>query len=151
MARVTESTAVKRKTPSSSSLSAERKKRKNRISSRPKNTGRITNPVFPPSEPYEIGLYKRLADLPHAMGYLTECLDDDEPSIFLLAIKDVIAAHGGMTRIAKATGLNRESLYKALSLGGNPSMHTIRLIVHALGLRFTFEKALTEKERKARG
>jgi probable addiction module antidote protein len=36
-----------------------------------------------------------------------------------------IARAKGMTQIANATGLGRESLYKALSPGGNPEFATI--------------------------
>jgi probable addiction module antidote protein len=40
-----------------------------------------------------------------------------------------------MTHIAKRAGLGRESLYKALSLDGNPELSTILKIVSALGLK----------------
>ena len=79
------------------------------------------NRRFAASVPYEIGLHKRLENSAHACGYVTECLDDDDPAIFLIALRHVIDAHGGMARIAKAAGLNRESLYKSLSLKGNPA------------------------------
>ena len=41
----------------------------------------------------------------------------------------------GMSRIAEATGLGRESLYKALSQEGNPEFATVLKVVHALGLK----------------
>ena len=40
-----------------------------------------------------------------------------------------------MAQIAKATGLGRESLYKALSKQGNPEFTTVLKVIHALGLK----------------
>jgi probable addiction module antidote protein len=50
------------------------------------------------------------------------------------ALGDVARAKG-MSQIAEAAGLGRESLYKALSAGGNPEFATILKVVQALGLR----------------
>ena len=50
------------------------------------------------------------------------------------ALGDVARAKG-MTHIARKAGLGRESLYKALSLGGNPEFATVRKVIRALGLR----------------
>lgn len=44
-----------------------------------------------------------------------------------------------MTQIAKETGVGRESLYKSLTAGGNPSFATIMKVVHALGGRIKIE------------
>ena len=46
-----------------------------------------------------------------------------------------IARAGGMTKLARATGLSRESLYKGLSERGNPSLATVLKVAAALGLR----------------
>ena len=46
----------------------------------------------------------------------------------------VIARAKGMARIARATGLGRESLYKALSPDGNPEFATVLKVMRALGL-----------------
>ena len=40
-----------------------------------------------------------------------------------------------MTKIARAAGLGRESLYKALSRGGNPELATVLKVMRALGLK----------------
>jgi len=53
----------------------------------------------------------------------------------------VVLANGGVAKAAKGSGLNRESLYKALSLNGNPSLRTVQAILSAVGIRITFEKA----------
>jgi probable addiction module antidote protein len=75
------------------------------------------------------------------LGYLTECFNDDYEETFLVALKDVVLAYGGMAKISKASGLNRESLYKALSRGGNPGVDTLRKILAALKIKVAFVKA----------
>jgi probable addiction module antidote protein len=55
---------------------------------------------------------------------------------FLSALRHVVEARGGMTVIAEKAGLSRESLYRALSPRGNPTLRTMRQVVHATGLTF---------------
>src|SRR5205823_12031 len=50
-----------------------------------------------------------------------------------------IARAKGVSQVAKAAGLSRESLYKALSADGNPSFATVLKVAHALGIRFHAE------------
>lgn len=50
-----------------------------------------------------------------------------------------IARAKGMTRVARDAGLSRESLYKALSEDGNPSLATVLKVAKALGLRLHAE------------
>jgi probable addiction module antidote protein len=47
-----------------------------------------------------------------------------------------IAKAVGMSKVAKRSGLSRESLYKALGKNGNPSLDTILRVARAVGLRF---------------
>jgi len=68
------------------------------------------------------------------VAYLDAVLDEDDPALLAAALGDVARAKG-MTRIAQATGLGRESLYKALSIEGNPEFATVHKVVRALGLR----------------
>ena len=42
----------------------------------------------------------------------------------------------GVSKVARQSGLSRESLYKALSEGGNPSLDTILRVARAVGVRF---------------
>ncbi len=66
-------------------------------------------------------------------AYLTAALEDEDPNIFLVAVKDVARVRG-MTQLAKDTGLGRESLYKALSPGAKPRYDTLLKVVRALGI-----------------
>ena len=67
--------------------------------------------------------------------YLTAAAEDPNPDVFLMALGDVAKARG-MAQVAKASGLGRESLYKALSAGAHPRHETISLILSALGVKF---------------
>jgi len=66
--------------------------------------------------------------------YLTAALEDQNPDVFLAAIADVAKARG-MASIANATGLGRESLYKALAPGAKPRYDTIFKILNGLGVK----------------
>lgn len=56
------------------------------------------------------------------------------------AIGDIARAKG-MSQVAREAGLSRESLYRALSEGGNPSFATILRVTKALGVRLHCEPA----------
>ena len=67
-------------------------------------------------------------------AYLVAALEDGDPSLVVAALGD-IARSKGMTNIARETGLGRESLYKALSLEGNPEFATVLRVIQSLGIR----------------
>jgi len=67
-------------------------------------------------------------------AYLEAALEDGDPALVAAALGDIARAKG-MAEIAREAGLGRESLYKALSPGGNPELATILKVVRALGLR----------------
>ena len=66
--------------------------------------------------------------------YLEAVFEDGDPALIAHAL-GVVARAKGMTKIARATGLGRESLYKALSPGGNPELATVLKVMQALGLK----------------
>ena len=72
--------------------------------------------------------------------YLTACLEDPHPEVFLHALSDVAKARG-MASVAKRSGLGRESLYKALAPGAKPRYETIRKLMDALGVKLTVSVA----------
>lgn len=87
---------------------------------------------MPRSRPYRIGLNQRLKDPIHAAAYLNSAKSESR-DVFLLALRDVVQAHK-VSKIAAAAGLNRESLYRALSSRGNPSLTTLDGILAAIGI-----------------
>jgi probable addiction module antidote protein len=70
------------------------------------------------------------------VAYLEAVLEDGDPALVAAALGDVARAKG-MTQIAQAAGLGRESLYKALSPEGNPELATVLKVVRALGLKLS--------------
>lgn len=68
-------------------------------------------------------------------AYLEAALEDGDPAVIAAVLGDIARAKG-MTQVARDAGLGRESLYKALSPGGNPEFATVLKVVRALGLRF---------------
>jgi probable addiction module antidote protein len=68
--------------------------------------------------------------------YLSQALAEGDPDVFLLAIRTVARARG-MAKLAKDSGLGRESLYKALTPGAKPRYDTMLKLMNALGVKFT--------------
>ena len=66
--------------------------------------------------------------------YLEAAFEVGEATLIAAALGDIARAKG-MTEVARTAGLGRESLYKALSIDGNPHLDTILKVMHALGLR----------------
>lgn len=73
-------------------------------------------------------------------AYLNAVLDEGDPVLLQAALGDVAKARG-MTGVAREVGVGRESLYKSLSLAGNPSFQTIAKVARALGLKMMFQPA----------
>jgi probable addiction module antidote protein len=71
-------------------------------------------------------------------AYLAAALDEGDAALFASALGDVARAKG-MSEIARATGLGRESLYKALSPDGNPEFATVLKVMESLGLKLHAE------------
>ena len=79
-------------------------------------------------------------DSSFAAEYLRAALEDvDEPKVLLIALRRIAEARGGIARIAKAAGIERESLHRALSLRGNPRLSTLLAVTRAVGLKLTVE------------
>jgi len=75
-----------------------------------------------------------------AAEYLRSALEDtDEPKVLLVVLRQVAEARGGVAKIAKAAGVERESLYRALSPSGNPRLSTLTAVLKAVGLKLSVE------------
>ncbi|MEM8721605.1 MAG: addiction module antidote protein [Cyanobacteria bacterium P01_G01_bin.39] len=81
-----------------------------------------------------------LTDPEYAALYLNDALNDGSVEEFLLALRNVVQANQGMSKLAANADLGRESLYKALSESGNPQFMTINKVFAALGLQFSIEQ-----------
>ncbi len=82
--------------------------------------------------------------------YLDAIIEESngDPRMIAIALGDIAKAKG-MTQIAKATGLARENLYKALSADGNPEFSTVMKVITALGIKLHATAAGPAKARKA--
>ena len=75
------------------------------------------------------------ADPIFAAEYLQAAMEDtEEPAVLLIALRHISEAYG-MADVAKAAGIKRESLYRALSPKGNPTLKTLMAVLKAVGLR----------------
>lgn len=94
---------------------------------------------------YDEWLIASLQNKEEAAAYLQVALDeyqqDDSLEAFLLALRHVVEAQGGIGKLSQKTKLNRESLYKTLSSRGNPKLQTIGVLLKNLGLEFSIKAA----------
>ncbi len=94
-----------------------------------------------PVRKYEEYLIESLKNPKEAAAYLNTHLDEvgkDSEELFLIALRDVAKAYG-IADIAEKTQLGRESLYKTLSLNGNPKLATLRSLLKVLGLKLSVQ------------
>jgi probable addiction module antidote protein len=113
---------------------------KRKTSREGESTGRNTKAgAAPRSIPWKPYLIDSLKNPKAAEGYLNAALDDDDPGVFLLALRDVAEAQGGMSKIARTCKLNRESLYRMLSKKGNPSLESLNKLLSSMGFRLAIE------------
>lgn len=92
---------------------------------------------------YNKWLIHSLKDKKEAATYLQVSLEeyqkDGDLEAFLLALRQVAEAQGGLGKLSKKTHLNRESLYKTLSKNGNPKLQTIGILLKGLGFEFSIK------------
>lgn len=81
-------------------------------------------------------LMAQLADAEFAAEYLNAANDDDDPKTYLMALRKVVEARGGMASVADKAELSRETLYRTLSVRGNPTIKTLTAVLKATGLKF---------------
>jgi probable addiction module antidote protein len=94
------------------------------------------------SASHDEAIIRRLRKDPEfAAEYVKAALEDtEEPLVLLLALRHLALARG-IARVAKAAGIERESLYRALSRRGNPRLSTLVAVTKAIGLKLTVEAA----------
>lgn len=91
------------------------------------------------SRPHEDSVLDMLRDdEDFAIEYLATALEEiDEPGgedVFLLAIRRIAEARGGMSSLSQSTGLARPSLYRSIAAGGDPKLSTVLKVLQALGI-----------------
>lgn len=92
---------------------------------------------------HEAEIAELRADRELAVEYLKaamESLDNpDDRAAGLLALRTVAEAYGGLGAVAAEAGISRESLYRALSPKGNPTLKTLLAVLKTVGMRLSVE------------
>ena len=93
---------------------------------------------------YRAIVIERLKNNPEeAEAYLQAALEDyqkdQNKEAFLLALRTLVEAKGGMDWLSKHTHLNRPQLYRTLSASGNPTLGTLTKVLGTLGFRLSVE------------
>lgn len=96
-----------------------------------------------PSISHDEAIIRELRASPEfAEEYLKAALEDTaEPKVLLIALRHLAEAKGGIAKVAKLAGIERESLYRALSPKGNPRLSTLVAVTKAMDLKLTVEAA----------
>ncbi len=88
----------------------------------------------PRDKSYEETLLPLLTDPVEAAAYIEAVIELDDPAALLVALRQVAKAHG-MAEVARRAEVGEQSLFRALSENGNPTITTVNKVLHALGLR----------------
>ena len=96
---------------------------------------------------YRDELLESLKDPREASAYLNAALEEKDSRLFLVALRNVAEAFGGLLRVSKRARLNRENLYRMLSKRGNPEISSLEAVLEAVGLRLAVE---VRKDRRKR-
>ena len=88
---------------------------------------------------YQEDLIEALKDPREAAAYLNAAMEEGDRELFLLALRNVAEAHGGMAAVSEKAKLNRESMYRMLSKKGNPEIKSILTLLHSMGLKMSIE------------
>lgn len=99
------------------------------------------------TRPYDSAAY--LKDAAAIATYMSEALATNDPAFIRKAVGTVARARG-MTEIARASGLSRESLYKALGAEGNPEFATVLRVLRACGLHLAAVPDEEPRQRRAK-
>ncbi|MCC6220619.1 MAG: putative addiction module antidote protein [Deltaproteobacteria bacterium] len=98
-----------------------------------------------PTKSYDQFMITKLQDSELAAEYLSVALEQGSVNQFLIALRNVAEAHGGIGTLSDITDLNRQSMYKMLSEEGNPTLANLLAVLRALGISVKF----TPSEREA--
>lgn len=100
----------------------------------------------PAAAPQDEWLIEQLRDPEMSVAYLNAALAEGDQAAFMLALRNVAKARGGVAAVARHAGMNRVALSRALSQKGNPELYSLSRILDAAGLRLL----IASRERRAR-
>jgi probable addiction module antidote protein len=92
---------------------------------------------------YHERLLQSLTNKDEAVTYLKVALEeyeeDHDAEVFMLALRNVAQAYGGIGKLSERTKLSREHLYRILSKRGNPRLVTLDTLLRGLGFKLSIE------------
>lgn len=88
------------------------------------------------TRPFDAAKY--ITEPEDVIDFLNDALETGHAPHIAAVLGDV-ARSEGMTKLAKATGINRQALYTALSENGNPTLETLLKVLAALGIKLKCE------------
>ena len=91
----------------------------------------------------EFDMAEHLPDEQAIAEYLTVVLEEEDPTALADALGTIARARG-MSDIARASGITREALYKALRPNASPRFETISRVCAALGVRLVAQPMHTQ-------
>ena len=100
------------------------------------------------NESYRESFLESLKNPDEAVHYLNACLEDDDARVFLLALRDVAEARGGIRSLSRDAHLNGESLYRMLSSSGNPTLDSLAAVLNACGLRLAVQSTQPRRQKR---
>ena len=85
-------------------------------------------------------------DREFAAAYLNAVLEDGDRAELMTALRYVTEAFGGVSAVARKTGLNATTLYRTLSPRGNPELRSFMDIMKAVGMRILVEQTRARRQ-----
>ena len=87
---------------------------------------------------YEEMLLRELTNHEFAAEYLSAAFQEPEPEVFLLALRHVVQANGGVSNLVEKAHISRQNVYDILSENSNPRFNNFVAIVRSLGFNISF-------------
>jgi probable addiction module antidote protein len=91
-----------------------------------------------------------IRDPKDAAEYLSVAAEEGDNAVFLLALKDVLDVHGGLSALARKTGLNRANLHQILRGKTSPRLDTLTKVLNSAGLGISIVTLPPKKRRTTR-
>jgi probable addiction module antidote protein len=92
---------------------------------------------MPSSISYDDYLFHSLSDPEEAAGYLNAALEDGDLDVFLMALRKVVQAQGGISELAEANAESRDLIARILAREEIPDLNNTRKILKSLGFSLT--------------
>jgi probable addiction module antidote protein len=90
-----------------------------------------------------------LKDVDYATSILSDAIqklaESGDAQTFLLTLRKLTKAKGGMTALSKRIGINRQNLYRTFASTGNPKFRSLGAILKGLGYKLSISPISAEE------